>query len=196
MKIRLASEKDAEEILEIYKPFIINTPVTFEYEVPKLSEFKNRIINTQKKYPYLVCGIDGNIAAYAYASSYGKRAAFDWSVELSIYINPKYHRKNIGKAMYTCLLKLLKLQGFYNAYALITSPNPQSEGFHTSFGFKRACVLPKMGYKFGKWHDLAYYELAIADHKITPKAPKTIDEIKSNPEFSNILSEAAKTVKL
>lgn len=189
-KIRLVSESDTKAILEIYKPFIKNTVITFEYEIPTIAAFSERIKSIQKKYPYLVCEIDGSIVGYAYASEYNTRAAFDWSVELSIYINPKYHRKNIATALYSCLLKLLKLQGFYNAYALITSPNPQSEGFHTAFGFKPISFYPEIGYKFGIWHSLKCYELTINDHSEKPKTPKSIDQIKDTQKFNAILSKA------
>lgn len=107
--IRLATIEDGAEILGIYKPFITDTTITFEYEVPSLEEFKDRMENIQSIYPWFVCEIDNKVVGYAYASKFNERAAYDWSVDFSIYISPEYQRRNIGKALYDALLKTLKI---------------------------------------------------------------------------------------
>lgn len=122
-KVRLAVIEDSEKILNIYKPFITNTIITFEYDVPSLEEFEDRMKNVQSRYPWFVCEIDDKFVGYAYASKFNERMAYDWSVDFSIYISPEYQGRKIGKGLYHALLKTLKLQGFCNAYALITSPN-------------------------------------------------------------------------
>ena len=193
-KIRIATEADSASILEIYAPFIMDTIITFEYEVPTLAEFAKRMTNIHKKYPWLLCEINGNIVGYAYASKFNERAAYDWSVDFSIYINPKYHGKNIGKSLYFSLSQLIKLQGYYNAYAGVTLPNIKSEGLHQSFGFKPIGVYQNVGYKFGNWYDVKLFGLKINEYPKSPIKPKNIDEINDTPEFNAIIAKAEQMI--
>lgn len=194
IKIRLADEEDSASILQIYAPFITDTVITFEYEVPTIEEIGRRIDNIQKKYPWLVCEINDNIVGYAYASRFRERDAYDWSVDFSVYINPKYHRKGIGKALYFSLIELLKLQGYYNIYAGVTLPNIKSENFHESFGFKTIGVYQNVGYKFGNWHDVKWYGLKIKEHAKSPIKPKAIDEICNTNKFKAIIEKAEQMI--
>lgn len=193
-KIRLATEADSASILEIYKPFITDTVITFEYDVPSLADFTKRISKIQKKYPWLVCEIDGDIVGYAYASPFHERAAYDWSVDFSIYINPKYHGKRVGKALYCALVDLLKLQGYCNAYALVTLPNVKSEGIHESFGFKTVGVCKNVGYKFGQWRDVKWFELELQQHSQVPSVLKVIHDISNTAEFNKIIEQAEQII--
>lgn len=193
-KVRLATEADSASILEIYAPFITDTVITFEYEVPTAAEFSKRIANIQKKYPWLICEVNDSIVGYAYASQFNERAAYDWSVDFSVYIKPEYHRKKIGKALYLALSQLLKLQGYYNAYAGVTLPNIKSESLHESLGFKPVGVYHNVGYKFGHWYDVKWFELKIQEHFKTPITPKTINEINSTPEFNLIIQNAEQII--
>ena len=161
--IRLATPADSAAILSIYAPFITNTVITFEYDVPSVMDFRQRISSILQKYPWLVCEIDGAIAGYAYASAFHQRAAYNWSVDLSIYIHPLYHGKKIAQALYSALLEMLRLQGYCNAYAGITLPNLKSERLHRSFGFTPVGVYRNVGYKMGQWHDVQWLELKIQD---------------------------------
>lgn len=194
--IRLGNKSDIDKILSIYKPFIENTVITFEYEVPSINNFNTRIFNIQKKYPLLVCEINNEVIGYAYASQFGERAAFNWSVELSIYVNPKYHKCKIGKSLYSALFEILKLQGYYNAYAKITSPNIKSEHLHKSLNFNLVGIYKHVAFKFNHWQDLACYELKLKDYTKTPIPPKSINEVSKTPEFKKILQEAEKTITL
>jgi L-amino acid N-acyltransferase YncA len=193
-KIRLATQSDGAELLDIYAPFIRDTVITFEYEVPTVAQFTARIASIIKKYPWLVCEVNGRIAGYVYASQYHERAAFDWSVDASVYIHPNYHRKKIATALYSCLFELLKLQGFYNVYASITASNNQSIDFHTSFGFQSVGIYRKVGYKFEQWHDVEWLALTITDHTKPPQKPKSIDDIKGSPEFDLFLAKALQMI--
>lgn len=193
-KIRLASREDSAEILDIYAPFITDSVITFECEVPTIEEFTKRIAKIQKRYPWLVCEYNGSIVGYAYASQYSERAAYDWSVDFSVYINPEYHGRNIGKALYFSLFELLKLQGFFNAYAGVAVPNAKSEGLHESFGFKPIGIYKKVGYKLGSWHDVKWYGIEIAEHAFSPEKPKSIGEI-SSTEFDPIFQTAEQIIK-
>jgi L-amino acid N-acyltransferase YncA len=193
-KVRLATEADSTSILEIYAPFITDTVITFEYEVPTVTEFGNKITNIQRKYPWLICEVNGSVVGYAYASQFNERAAYDWSVDFSVYIKPQYHRKRIGKALYFALLELLKLQGYYNAYAGVTLPNIKSESLHKSFGFKPVGIYQNVGYKFGNWHDVKWFELKIQDYCKLPITPKIIDEINNTPEFNTIIEKSEQMI--
>lgn len=195
-KIRLATEADAASILEIYTPFITDTVITFEYEVPTIKVFSKRIFNIQKKYPWLVCEINNKIIAYAYASQFAERAAFDWSVEFSIYIDSKYHGMKIGKALYFSLFELLKLQGYYNVYAKITYPNIKSEGLHKSLGFKPVGIYRNIAFKFDSWRDLICYELKLMDYPKAPEKPKAIGKINNTPEFEKIIQSAENLIEI
>jgi len=194
--IRLVHTDDCVSLLDIYGPYIADTTVTFEYEIPDADAFKERIRNISGTYPWLVCELNGKIVGYAYASRHRERAAYQWSVDLSVYMDPEYHRNYIAKALYSALTKILKLQGYYNAYAGITLPNEKSERFHESFGFKLIGVYENVGYKFGKWLDVGWYWLKIAEHIDEPPNPKPITEICGTKEFKKILDDAAEVIRL
>lgn len=186
--LRLVKTEDCIPILDIYTPFIKNTPVTFEYEVPSVSDFSERISNIAGKYPWLVCETDGSIAGYAYASMFSERAAYQWSVNLSVYIKEEYQGKGIGRTLYRTLFELLQAMGCYNAYACIAHPNVQSERFHETLGFKPVGVFHNAGYKLGKWHDVIWYERAIKDLSTTPSKPLLIKDLDIS-EINRILEK-------
>ncbi len=169
MKIRLATAQDAQGLLEIYAPYVEHTPVTFEYEVPTLSEFEKRICRTFKKYPYLVAETDGELLGYAYASAFKTRAAYDWSAETSIYIRQDAHRRGIGRALYTELEALLFRQNVCNLCACITYPNPDSIAFHVSFGYHTVAHFHSSGYKNNVWWDMIWMEKELCPHTVPPK---------------------------
>jgi L-amino acid N-acyltransferase YncA len=166
--IRQASNKDAVPILAIYAPFIRYSPVSFEDIVPGVEEMASRIENTARELPYLVCEIDGQIAGYAYASNHRARAAYRWTKELSVYIHPDFKRRKIGKAMYYCIMELLKFQGVNSVLAGITLPNPESVGFHENLGFTKVAEFHTTGFKLGKWHDVGWWELRLNSTLATP----------------------------
>ncbi|MEL7567060.1 MAG: N-acetyltransferase family protein [Dehalobacterium sp.] len=193
--IRLAAESDSNAILQIYAPFITSTAITFECQVPTIAEFRDRMAEIQRKYPWLVCEINNNILGYAYASPFNEREAYNWSVDFSVYVSPQYHGKNIGKAFYFTLFELLKLQGYYNAYAIVVLPNTKSECLHESFGFKEIGVCENAGYKLGNWHDVKWYGIKINEYAPSPAKPKSIDEICSMDEFKTIMDKAGQMIK-
>jgi phosphinothricin acetyltransferase len=194
--IRLATAQDSARLLEIYGPFVLSTAVSFEYAAPEEAEFVKRINTVLEKLPWLVCEINGEIEGYAYASMHKARAAYQWSVDTSIYVDPKQHGKHIGTALYTAIFELLRIQGYFNAYAGITLPNAKSEGLHASFGFVPIGVFHHAGYKLGAWHDVKRFELALADLPEEPARPKLIGEIKETEAFSTILENAAGMIKM
>ena len=155
-QIRLARKEDAAALLAIYRPYIPDTYITFEWSDPGEAEFARRIDATLKAYPYLVYEEDGRILGYTYAGRQMERAAYDWNVVLSIYLDQCERGRGIGRKLYSALLELLELQGVRHAYALISAPNPPSEAFHEKLGFDRLALFPQMGYKIGGWWDILW----------------------------------------
>ncbi len=158
LKIRTANVTDSDAILSIYAPFITDTFVSFETEVPSSESFKKRVAAISNGYPFFVCEENGEVLGYAYASAHGERAAYYLSVNVSVYISPSHHGKGIGKALYIRLLDELSRRGFHRAYAAIALPNEKSIKLHTSLGFTHVGTFHEAGYKFRRWIDLAWYE--------------------------------------
>lgn len=169
MYIRKATEADAKALLAIYAPYV-DTPVTFENEVPTVEEFARRIREITCFYPYLVCEIDGHIVGYAYAHRQMERAAYQWNAELSIYIDRAFTKCGIGKRLYTRMIELLRRQHVQTIYSLITLPNEASVALHRSFGFQVAGICKRTGYKCGSWHDVMWMDLHISTTEGEPPA--------------------------
>ncbi|MBD2498576.1 arsinothricin resistance N-acetyltransferase ArsN1 family B [Nostoc sp. FACHB-280] len=192
--IRLVSEQDIQQMLAIYAPIVKETAISFELEPPSETEFRRRITSYQQQMPWLVCEINQEVVGYAYASPYRPRAAYQWSVESSVYVNANYYRKGIAKALYTSLLKLLQLQGFYNVIAAIALPNQPSVALHESVGFLPVGVLRRVGYKFGQWHDNGFWQLALQpessflDTGKSVKPPISISETRQLPLWDEALA--------
>lgn len=169
MKIRLVRLEDAKALLEIYKPYVLETTITFEYVVPMLAEFENRIKKTIQEFPYYVALENDKIIGYAYAGRYKERRAYDWGCELSIYLDASYHSQGVGKALYTKLLDQLKAMHYQVVYACITYPNEKSIRFHERFGFKQIAYFEACGYKFDQWCDMIWMEKRIGNrHHVLP----------------------------
>lgn len=181
--IRTATTADAAEIQAIYEPIVRDTAISFEIEPPTVGEMAERMKAIQPRFPWLVCEIDGRVAGYVYASSHHERAAYQWSANVSVYIHGDYHRRGVGRALYTSLFALLKLQGFYNAYAGITLPNPGSIGIHESMGFQPVGVYRKVGYKFGAWHDVGWWSLELRPHDEEPVAAVAASSLQESLEW-------------
>lgn len=175
--IRMATSEDAEAILNIYAYYIEHTTITFEIEVPTISAFRERMARIMAQFPWMVCEIDGEVAGYAYASSHGERAAYRWSADLSVYIHEKFHRRGIASRLYNEVIELLRKQGYYTVYAGVSTPNPRSEEFHTSCGFRCLGEFKNVGYKLGQWLGVAWYELPIGVYGKEPEEPKPVDAI-------------------
>lgn len=174
---RPASVADADDILEIYRPYIESTAVTFETDVPSPDAFRGRVAEILKQYPYLVAEADGRIVGYCYASPYRSRAGFRWTAELSVYVREEYHSLGIGTHLYARLLDLLRIQGYCNVCAVISWPNPGSERLHGHFGFRFAGVQKKCGFKNGHWCDIAVFERCLGDYPVPPKEPVPFSDL-------------------
>lgn len=168
LKIRDADINDAERLVEIYAPYITETAVSFEYDVPTVDEFRERIKNIKEKYPYLVCEKDGNIVGYVYASAYSKREAYDWTVGTSIYVDKNFRRMGIGSLLYSHLEEELKKIGIENllagvAYCEREDPylTKDSYKFHLREGYVMAGHLKDVGKKFDRYYDLLWMQKKI-----------------------------------
>lgn len=177
MTIRFATLDDAPAILAIYAPFITESNVSFEYEIPTVTEFAGRIQTIQQQYPYLVAETDGRVLGYAYASQHRDRTAYQWSVETSVYVHPDGHRQGIARQLYTTLFDLLRRQGYYSAYAGITLPNTESEAFHQAMDFELVGVFKNIGYKMGAWHDVVWLQRSIQPYQVHPAVPVPIGKL-------------------
>lgn len=193
--IRLVTPKDGEALLNIYKWYIENTAITFETEVPTVEAFEQRIANTLARFPWLVCEVDGVTAGYAYASKHRERAAYQWSADLSIYVDEKYHRRHIAKALYQVLEEILRLQGYYTVFAGVTTPNPKSEAFHAAYGFDTIGVFENVGYKLGQWRGVKWFKYTLTDYAKEPTALILFPEVKEMEGFENILRNAEELIR-
>jgi len=194
--IRLATENDAEQIQAIYVPYVLHTAISFELGPPTVEEMRQRIVKTVQHWPWLVCENKGEVLGYAYASRYRERAAYKWSVEVSVYIDERFHRLGIGRALYSPLFKLLALQGFYNAYAGITLPSSASVGLHESLGFQPVGVYRAAGYKLGAWHDVGWWQLMLRASTIPPEPLKDFGAVRAFPEWKAVLAAGLSLLRL
>lgn len=158
IRILPVSIQDAAELLEIYRPYVEETYVSFEVSVPSLEEFENRIKTISGRYPYLKAVENGKILGYVYASAFKTRAAYQWAVETSIYVRRGEHSRGVGTMLYEALEAVLARQNIYNLNACITYPNPESIPFHQRCGYREVAHFTKCGYKLGSWHDMIWME--------------------------------------
>lgn len=179
IRIRTASPDDAEELLAIYAPYVTDTAITFEYDVPGLEEFRARVARTLSKYPYLVAQRGGMILGYAYTGAFVGRAAYDWAVETTIYLRGDCRKTGVGRMLYEELEKISILQNIRNMNACIGYPETEDEHltmnsirFHERLGYHMVGIFHNCGYKFGTWYHMAWMEKIIGEH--TQNVPPVI----------------------
>ena len=182
MSIRFARQEDLPAMLAIYGPYVENTTYSFEYRTPTLEEFTARFLSYTAQFPWLVWEEDGKVLGYAYGSAPFERAAYGWCSEVSVYIDPKAHRKGIGKALYEKLEQLLFLQGYQVIYSLITTSNQSSIAFHEAMGYKTVATMPGCGIKFGQRLGIVYMEKRAKSVEIPTSFPVSIHKIVQNDQ--------------
>ena len=185
--IRLAVESDSAAIARIYSPAVIDHATSFELIAPDADEMAKRIRRISPQYPWLVFEDDGAVIGYAYASTHRERWAYQWSVDVCAYVDQSAHRHGVGRALYTSLFAVLALQGYRNAYAGVPLPNPASEGLHRSVGFTPVGIYHKVGFKFGAWHDVAWFEREIAERVVDPPTPIPLERPAGNAELNGVI---------
>jgi phosphinothricin acetyltransferase len=185
--LRLATPADAAGIHAIYAPIVRDTVISFEFDPPTVEEIARRVANTLVQWPWLVCEGDGEVIGYAYAGRHRERAAYQWSVDVSVYILERARRSGVGRALYSALLPMVTLQGFYNAYAGITLPNAASVALHEAVGFTPLGVYHAVGYKFDAWHDVGWWERPLQPRRLDPSPPVPVDAVRHTAEWGAAL---------
>ncbi len=181
MTVRPADpDRDAAACAAIYAPSVERTPISFELAAPDAAEFARRIEKYSATHQFLVAEVGGeggaeprgDVVGYAYACRWRERPAYDWAVEVSVYVDAAHQGEGIGRALYAELLERLRAQGFHSAVAGITLPNPASIALHEAMGFEAIGALREIGWKRGAWHDVGYWQLLLApDAADPPRAP-------------------------
>lgn len=184
VSVRIATEADAEEILKIYSPYVTDTAITFEYDIPSVAEFSRRIKDTLQMYPYIVILENKRIVGYAYASAFKERAAYNWAVETTVYLKQDCRGKGLGKKLYLTLEDILKHQNIINLNACIAYTSVDdahldntSAAFHEHLGYSKVAHFTKCGYKFGTWYDMIWMEKMLREHPDAPDPVIPITEI-------------------
>ena len=192
--LRLARETDAEAVLAVYAPYVRDTSISFELEPPAPDDIRQRIRTVLAHAPWLMCESDGHVIGYAYAGKFHGRAAYQWTVEVTVYVDRDHHRRRIGEGLYSALLDGVRAQGFRTAVGTITLPNPASVGLHERFGFRPAGVVRSVGFKLGRWHDTGWWALALADYAPSPAAPRPLNAIVDTARWREALERGAEMV--
>jgi phosphinothricin acetyltransferase len=187
--LRLATEADAAAVAAIYAPFCQASPVSFEEVAPSPAEMAGRIRKVLEQNPWLVLDVSGTVAGYAYASKHRERAAYRWSVDTSVYVAAEYRRRGVGRALYAALLPLLRLQGYFMAFAGAALPNPGSVGLHTAVGFTPVGVYRGVGYKHGAWHDVGWFQLELQPQQPAPEPPRRAADLAGSPAWQAALAD-------
>lgn len=174
--IRQATAQDARGIQAIYAPIVSETAISFETHPPTVAEMAKRISAIADRYPWLVYVHETDVLGYAYAGEFRSRPAYRFTVETSVYIAEGARGQGIGVMLYTSLLAVLRLQGYRKAVAGMTLPNPASAALHERMGFRPVGAFPGVGFKFGQWHDVGFYELDLTPDSSEPPEPLTTAE--------------------
>ena len=196
MEIRQATLADAGRLLEIYSYYVENTAITFEYESPSVEEFRGRMTEIMKRYPYLCAVQDGRIVGYAYAGAFHARAAYHWAVEMTIYLDKDARKGGMGRALYEAMEDILRKMGILNLYACIGYPEEEDEHltknsaeFHAHLGYRTVGTFQNCGYKFGRWYHMVFMEKMIGEHVRNQK------EVIWYPALLQMLGEAGRRIE-
>ena len=184
IRIRTATTADAPALLDIYAPYVRETAISFEYEVPSLREFEGRVSHTLSRYPWIVAEDEGTVLGYAYASAFHPRKAYQWCAEASIYLAQNERGRGLGAMLYNRLEALLQKQGILLLYACIARPPKKDEHltlasirFHTRMGFHTVGDFPRCGFKFNRWYDMVWMEKRLAEPSDPPQPFTPFSEI-------------------
>lgn len=180
--IRIAEPADAPALAALYKPYVETTDVTFEYEAPSAAEFAARMEKTLARYPYLVAEEEGAVFGYAYAGPFKGRPAYDWAVEVTVYVKMGCVGRGTGTLLYAELERWLSRQNIVNLNACITYPNERSEAFHRKLGYQTVAHFTKCGYKFGAWKDMIWMEKFLRAHPAVPEPLLPFPEARKKAE--------------
>ena len=156
---------------------VADTAISFELTVPSAAEMSQRVETLLATYPWLVAVDNGDLAGYAYGSPHRSRAAYGWSTDVSVYVDPQAQRQGVGRALYAALLDVLRRQRFEQAFAGIALPNPASVGLHEAMGFSAIGVYRNVGWKLGRWHDVGWWQRSLGSFNGMPQEPRPMSEL-------------------
>lgn len=185
--IRLACEDDGASLAAIYGPIVRDTQISFEMEPPDAAGMAGRVRETLVQYPWIVYERDDGVVGYAYGSQHHVRAAYQWAVNVTVYVDERSRRGGVGRALYTSLFRILVAQGYYRAYAGITLPNPGSVGLHEAMGFVPVGVYRDVGFKLGRWHDVGWWQRSLQDNPGIPVPPRHIGAVQQSAQWPALL---------
>ena len=188
--IRAAEEADAAAIAAIYAPYVQNTAISFEIEPPTTEIMAQRIARTLETHPWLVADCNGQILAYTYSGNHRERPAYRWTVDTTIYVDTTAHHRGIGRTLYRVLLSMLRHQCFRSAFAEIVLPNEGSVRLHESLGFKPVGIHKDIGFKLGRWHNIGYWRMGLAEPTPSPCEPLPFAAFRTTPAFRDALGES------
>lgn len=179
MQLRVAREGDATDIAAIYAPHVDGHYASFELSAPGAEEMALRINALLPHYPWLVAESAARVVGYAYACRHRDRHAYQWSVDVAVYLRADAQRQGVGRRLYGMLFELLRAQGYVNAYAGIALPNDASVGLHQALGFRQVGVYQQVGYKLGQWRDVGWWQLGLQPGANPPPAPMPFAQLLS-----------------
>ena len=165
---RLATPADGAACASIYAPYVASTAISFELEAPSAEEMAARIERTIARTPWVVVEVHGMVRAYAYGARHRDRAAYDRTVETTVYVDGAFAGRGLGRRAMRALLAILRLQGAHLAVAGVTPPNAASEGLHVALGFRRVGTFEAIGYKHGAWHAVTWFALELGPRAAVP----------------------------
>jgi L-amino acid N-acyltransferase YncA len=169
--VRAATTADAAAIADIYRPYVLETVISFEETPPTAADFEARMLSTPRL-PWLVAVQDGAVVGYCYASRHAARASYRWSADVSVYVAPSERGRGVGRQLYSELLPLVRALGYVSIFAGITLPNDASVGIHEAFGLTPVGVYRNVGFKHNKWRDVGWWQLTFTDLPDQPSEPK------------------------
>jgi L-amino acid N-acyltransferase YncA len=190
--IRIARADDADAIHAIYAPSVTASAITFETELPGVEAMRQRIVNRLQHYPWLVWEEHGGVLAYAYATRFRERAAYDWIAETSIYVHGEARRRGIARHLYGVLLEVMRFQGINQAVGVITLPGDVSVSMHEAMGFTPAGVWSKAGYKLGRWWDVGVWQKELQSPANPPVALHAFSSLTDSSELHAMLQKASR----
>ena len=193
--IRLAADTDAAAIAALYRPIVESTTISFETQAPTDGEMSLRIFDTQRVLPWLACDVNGRLAGYAYASRHRLRAAYQWSVDTSVYVDDVFRRAGVATGLYTSLLAILTAQGYFNAFAGIALPNEASVALHERLGFEPVGIYRNVGFKLGGWHDVGWWQRPLVPPHEPAHLPIALPSMLNRADWEALLSAGVTKIR-
>jgi len=186
--VRVATAADGDACAAIYAPYVSGASVSFELEPPTGAEMAARIARTTARSAWLAVEVDGLVRAYAYGTRHRERAAYDWTIETTVYVHEDFRGRGLGRAAMRSLVAVLRLQGFHLAVAGVTAPNPGSVALHRSLGFERIGEFEAIGWKFDAWHGVEWFALELSPRDPVPDPITPLPELLGTPELRDALA--------